>query len=125
MEFLQLTGILADVVSYEKIELVEGLLDERQMIMERADELKAQLDILYLVHRGQLSTQGLAMFNNGKDEIAGVWREARDRNNMVANAMQTLLSELREKVGETQRGKRGFKAYTDSEMMILAKNRTE
>jgi len=124
-EFLRLTGTLAGMVTDERVELIEDVLNERQAKIRRADELKIEVDVLYLALRGQLSPQGLALFNSGKDEIACIWRNARDQDKLVASAMEAMLADLREKVREAQQGKKGYKAYAESEMMAFSKDRTE
>jgi len=120
-EFLRLTVHLAALVAEEKLELIEGVLAERQQQILRSDELKTELDLYFLALRGKLSPQGLAVYHSSKEEVASIWRSARDQDKAVEDAMKELLEVLREKVKEAQQGKKGHRAYVESERMTLGK----
>ncbi|MBS3939184.1 MAG: hypothetical protein KGZ50_11590 [Peptococcaceae bacterium] len=117
-EFLRLTKAMVEFLATEEFEQVESLLEERAAHMKRSDELKSEVDLLYISLRSSLSDQGRAAFGAGKEEVAGIWREARDRDRLLAEAMHNLLVDLRQKIDDVHRSKQGHKAYATAEKKV-------
>lgn len=110
-EFVRLTGAMHDQLLTGEFETMEGLLDERQVFIGRAEELRARADLLYLELRSTLSNEGLTVFSTQKDEVSKLWLAAREQDKAVAEKMHEMLLALRQQLSAVSSTKKGHLAY--------------